>query len=334
MPFVEGRTLRTDYFAVLADPAAWPTVLGRTQVLKSYIMVLPDVPVEGKAAPELSDAQLGQLAALCRARGLKMAFEIGGLRQTPGSRPDDRWGEACAAGELKWLRRWVRAGGTIDYLTTDHAVMMNLGSPFVSPGQYPDCGLTLPQTIEQLADCFAAIRHEFPQVRLGVIESLGFFHVRSPDGREYVRTVPALPVWRFEEFIDILLAAMRRRGLQLDHFHIDFGYEGVRHDGGGKGKLDFGRILGVEQCLHSRGVKAGVIANAFHDQSVAGSEPAVANGEAAERTALFLDGYLAAGGKADHLVLQTWQPYPDRTGPENEPLTVLGLFRRLLQRVP
>jgi hypothetical protein len=60
--------------------------------------------------------------------------------------------------------------------------------------------------------------------------------------------------------------------------------------------------------------KAGVLVNACHDQSVAGPTPAVANWEAADRTALFLDGYLAAGGKADHLVLQTWQPYPDRSG--------------------
>lgn len=330
MPFTAGRTMRPDFFPMLSDPANWPTVLGSMQIFKSYLMILPDGPLEGKTAPELSDEQLAALATLCRQRGLKVAFEVGGLRQGPLA-PDTQWGERHAQTELRWLRRWLRAGGTIDYLTTDHAVMMNVGSHYVSPREQTDCGLTLEQTIGQLAEYFVAVRRELPAVRLGVIESLGYFHVNGPGEREYARTVPALPVWHFEEFFDALQAALRRHDLELDHFHIDFGYEGVQYDGLREGKLDYGRVLGVERHVQSRGVKAGVIVNAFHDQSVKAPQPQQASREACERTRQFLAGYLAAGGKADHIVLQTWQPYPDRTGPETDPLTVVGLQRTLLQ---
>jgi hypothetical protein len=74
-----------------------------------------------------------------------------------------------------------------------------------------------------------------------------------------------------------------------------------------------------------------VIVNAFHDQSVPHPARDAANQEACDRTRRFFTGYEAAGGQAAQIVIQTWQPYPDRTGPEDEPYTVLHLARDLLQ---
>jgi len=265
MPFIEARTLRGDYYPTLVDESQWPTVLARADVFKSYIMVLPRDPVAGKPGPELLDEQLGRLVQFTKEHGLKVAFEVGGIRMGPDT-PNDQAGEYTAQSELRHLRRWLDAGGSIDYLTTDHGVMLTIGAPYVAPDQNKNRGITLGQAAEELADYFEIIHREIPGARLGVIESLGFFEVDGPDGKHYPRTVPALPKWPFAEYLDTLLAAMKRRGLELDHFHIDFGYEGVLHDGGGE-KLDFGRILGVEACAQQRGVKAGVIINAFHDRS-------------------------------------------------------------------
>lgn len=329
--FREGRTLRDDFLPMLTDPDAWPIVLSSAQVFKSYIMILPDVPVPGNEEPELGDAQMRGLAEFLNTRGLKVAFEVGGLRQGPEI-PTAGWGERHAESELRWLRRWIRNGGRIDYLTTDHAVMHNIGAHYVHPDTARDCGMDLPQVLEELASYFVAVRRELPHVRLGVIESLGYFHVTGPDGREYPRTVRALPVRHFHEFLDALLQAMERHDLTLDHFHIDFGYEGVRHDGRAEGRLDFGRVRGVEMAAQQRGVKAGVIINAFHDRAVTDPDPATASREAYEHTMQFTEGYLAAGGTSEHLVIQTWQPYPHRTGPEDEPFTVLNTARDVLIR--
>ncbi len=331
MPFSSGRALRPDFATVLGDPQAWPEVLARADVFKSYIMLLPEVPLSGKTTPEVSTAHLQALADLLRRRRLQTAFEVGGLRQGDALPRRGEWGRQVAANELTHLRRWLAAGGRIDYLTTDHALMMNIGSFYYSPG-FRDCGLSLAEAAGELADYFQALHAAIPDAKFGVIESLGFFHVSGPNGRVYVRTVPKLPVWRFEDYLETLLAAMAQRGLTLDHFHIDFGYEGVLHDGGGPaaGTLDYGRIRGVERCLQARGVRAGVIVNAFHDTRVETPEPDTANREAAANTERFWRGYVDAGGRAEDLVFQTWQPFPDRTGPESDPDTVLGLYRRLL----
>jgi len=329
MPFKGKRLLRDDYFGTLTDASKWPTVLSRAQVFKSYIMVLPSVPVPGKSEPELSDARMKQLAAFMREHGLEVAFEVGGLRMGKDKPVKGKWGKRVAAGEFRHLKRWLDAGGSIDYLSTDHAVMTNLGHRCY---QGTDCGLTLEETIEEQVSYFEAMSKRIPGVKLGAIESLGFFHVEGLDGRKYPRTVKKLPVWRFEEYFDTLVAAMTRRGLTLDHFHIDYGFDGVHHEGRRRRLpgADFGRVLAVERYVQSKGVKAGVIVNAFHDRKVQQPDPAAASRQARDRTEHFFSDYLAAGGCAEHIVIQTWHPFPERTGPEDAAHTVLGIARDVL----
>ena len=52
-----------------------------------------------------------------------------------------------------------------------------------------------------------------------------------------------------------------------------------------------------------------MIIDAFHDRSVKNPDPEEARRQAYERTMKFFAGYLAAGGCADHFVIQTWHPY-------------------------
>lgn len=169
-----------------------------------------------------------------------------------------------------------------------------------------------------------------PDVRFGVIESLGYFYVEGPDNEIYSPTRPEIPKLPFCDIIRDLKSAMDTAGLLLDHFHTDYGYEGVHFDGRTNATLDYGRIIGVEQCVRNLGIKTGNIINAFHDRTVSNPEREIANQEALNNTVLFFEGYMSAGLNPDQYVLQTWQPFPDRTGPETEPGTVLHLFRELL----
>ena len=332
-----SRKVRTDFVPVLCDSKGWPEVLSQTDVFKSYLMLLPKSPLPGKDSPELTDDALGRLQTFIAANDLGVAFETGGLRIHKGLQGhEDQAGESQAESELQHLRRWLDAGGRIDYLTTDHAVMMNLrGLGFPGPGLDPNRSskLTVEELTDELVDYFVVMKKAIPGVRFGVIESLGYFHVRGTDGREYKATDPKLPRCNFEEYFDRLLDRMAEQNLKLDHFHIDFSYEGVAYDGRAEGKLDFGRILAVERYVQSRGVKVGVIFNAFHDRQDKTLTPEAASRQASERTLAFAEGYRKAGGTADHLVVQTWHPYPDRTGPEDDPLTVLGVARDVLTRL-
>lgn len=335
MPFVEGRDLRPDWTGNLLDESNWASILKQADVFKSYLMVLPEDHCAGKTTPELTDEQMLQLINLLRKHEIKVAFEVGGLRNSTEI-GGEQAGEKYAEFELRHLRRWKKLGGQIDYITTDHAVMMNIrGCGFPGPGVDPNRAwkMTVQELSNELADYFAVLHKEIPEAKFGVIESLGFFHIHDIAGYEYSRTDPYLPVMWFEQYFDDLLAAMRERDLVLDHFHIDYGWEGVQYDGHLKKTLDFGRVLGVERFVQSRGVKSGVIFNAFHDTAIADPDPVVASHEACERTLEFTRGYLAAKGNSNHIVIQSWQPYPDKTGCETEPETNLGLIRNVMALV-
>ena len=289
---------------------------------------VPSDPLPGKTVPQLSDDDLARLAKFFRDHHIKVAFEVGGIRLPPGPMPEHP-GQYTADSELHHLRRWLAAGGSVDYLTTDHAVMCNVGAYYVNPALKPPPPLTFDRAIDEQAEYFAIVSKAIPGVKLGAIESLGFWEVEGDGGKVFHRTVPALPEWRFDQYVDQLLAAMKKRGLTLDHFHIDFGYEGVHYDGGGQG-LNFGRVLAVEKCCHARGVKTGVIFNAFHDQSAGPIDPAVASRQAHDNTLAYFRGYMAAGGTADNLVIQCWHPYPDQTGPEDSPRATLNIARDII----
>ncbi len=99
-------------------------------------------------------------------------------------------------------------------------------------------------------------------------------------------------------------------------------------------EFDFGRIHGVERCVRSHGVKVGVIFNAFHDRKGKDLSAEAASRQARDRTIAAARAYQEAGGHPDHFVLQTWHPYPDRTGPEDDPLTVLGVARDMVRGLP
>jgi hypothetical protein len=318
----------------LIDASKWQVVLESTDVFKTYINVLQDTPKPGKTIPELSNAQLQRLVEFTRDHNLKVAFEVGGVR-TSAKVCGSEAGEIFAQRELALLKRWLNAGGRIDYLTTDHAVMMNMrGVGFGGPGLNPDrqCKMTVQELTDELADYFQVMHREIPTARFGAIESLGFFRVHGADGEDYMQSDPKLPDWPFSDYFDQLLEAMKRRDLKLDHFHIDFGFRGVSYDGlrWGGGRLNFGRVLAVEAYVQLKGVKSGVIFNATLDKNAKTPDRAAANREIFLRTLRVFNEYISAGGKADHIVLQTWGAYPDSTGPEDKAFTFFNIARDIV----
>jgi hypothetical protein len=322
---------RSDFVPMITDAANWRESLPHVQVFKQFIEAL--IPGRGR----YSDADLAKLAAFCRAQDLHQAFEIGAVRlslqdHAPGE------GKRQAAREIKTLRRWTAAGGTVDDLTSDHAVMKAMADILQGPHP-PLAGLVEPSLdrfIAEAADSLQVFHQAFPAAKIGMIESLGFFSVRGIDGRLYRTTDPQyLPDISFEDFFDRMQAALAARGLRLDHFHIDYDLRACRHDGGGK-TADFGRILAVEKYVRSRGVKVGILVNAWDPG--ARPETVVSDAKRASKIAVaktleYFDGYRAAGGHPDQWVFERWQNYPDRTGPETDPDTDLGLLRAMLRRL-
>jgi len=327
------RGIRDDFMEQFTNTDNWPTVYGETAVFKQFI--------ESLGGNKYSDEELKQLATFTREAGLKCAFEIGALRWTPkcygaGS------GTSYAKEEIEVLQRWVDAGGTVDFLSTDHAVMWNVGlclqgakpmEPYVEDPDWRD-------VMDEVVDSLAMIHEAFPDAKIGMIESLGYFSV----GENYTTTDPQCiyPI-DFEEFLVTFRHKLNERGVKLDHVHLDFSYQDCRYDGRAKKQLDFGRILAAERIVKSLDLNCGMIINAFDDQSYSGTnfqqekEKAQNTAErsvsAVDNTLEYFDGYVAAGGAPDIWILQRWQPYPDVTGPETVRNTDMGVSRLLMNKL-
>ena len=335
------RGLRDDFMSQVTHKENWPVVHQNTAVFKQFIETLYLYPRVGERC--YSDEALKRLAGFVTASGFESAFEVGALRWTkkrhgPGS------GREYAAEEIALLQRWVKAGGTVDYLTADHPVMWNVG--LCLQGAKPMAGLEDPdwrKVMDEVVDSLAMIHEAFPDVKIGMIESLGYFSV----GDEYTTTDPGsiYPI-DFEEFLVAAKDKLGDRGVELDHFHLDFSYQDCRYDGREQGRLDFGRIMAAERIIKSLGLECGMIINAFDDLSYGDSaggnsvqekekarNPAVRSASAVDNTLEYFDGYVAAGGSPDTWIFQRWQPYPDVTGPETVRDTDMGVTRLLVNKL-
>ena len=330
------RGIRDDYVSQMTNLENWPTVYANTAVFKQFI--------ESLGGDKYSDAELKQLATFTREAGLKCAFEIGALRWSPALYGPGS-GKQYAAQEIKVLQRWVDAGGTVDYLSTDHAVMWNVGlclqgakpmAPYVAN---PDWRVVL----DEVVDSLVMIHEAFPEAKIGMIESLGYFSV----GDQYTTTDPKCiyPI-DMEEFMRTAHSRFAERGVELDHLHVDFSLQDCRYDGRKEKRVDYGRILLAEGIIQSLEVECGIIINAYDDFSYAvmGGTNTVQESKkadnAAERSASgvdntleYFDGYVAAGGQPDTWIFQRWMPYPDITGPETDRNTDMGGTRLLVERL-
>jgi len=188
-----------------------------------------------------------------------------------------------------------------------------------------------------------------PNASIGFIESLGYWDITGPDGTNFSNISPIalnnISDWvpKLEDVTDMLLAAAAKHNPTpavplIDHYQIDYGMDGVEQDTlhykvGGIGSsvdgINYGRILGAEAIMATRGLKTGVIlnANAARQRTFAptpgagclvGCDPEFSPSHSAiVRTLNVTKGYMALPGRhSNHAVLEQWQAYPNRTGPE------------------
>jgi hypothetical protein len=344
MPFIAGHMVRPDFPTLYTKPESWAHVRMLADVFKFYLRMLP---------PD-SGVDLDALVRTVNDAGLKTAFEVGGLRlYDPTACAPNVLGDTTADVELALLRRWAQAnGGTgrIDYLTTDHAIATTIEAAINGT-----CHLSYVQAARELAVYFKRAKDAFPSVKLGMIEALGYWNVRGPDGvTVYHRTRRDLPVIQFSEMLDAAIEEAAKLGVRLDHFDIDYGAEGAEIDATptfvrqGPGLVvnhhDYGRFKAVQDHVRARGLNAGLIYNAFHKDGNGQPYPTTvsypteaervrASRRVRARTLTVFDEYRAIAGDPNRFVFQFWQPFPHLTGPETVDYTSLGIMRDLLARV-
>ena len=357
-PKTLGLPSSDQLFALLTAPeSAWPLLATRTGTFKLFLDMLYEAEMPGLPPGfGTTDAELTALIAALARTGTKVGIEVGGMR----------WGKqycnaseglAYAALEQKHVARWLRLNGTIDSLTTDHAIVWNIrGSSNPNPNPHkvsPDCMPAVPvmTRIDVVAQIFASWRTFLgPRASLGFIESLGFWEIEGTDGTNFTNTDPThlnnITGWipKLDDVTALLLAAAAKHNPMpdiplVDHYQIDFAMEGVEGDTRAYGAapptgLNYNRILGAEAIMKKHGLVSGVIANAFpakvNGRCIVGCDPTFTPSHSAVvRTLNFSRGYMAQPLRAsEYALLEQWQPVPNVTGPETVPDTGMWMASR------
>ncbi len=335
------RAIRDDFLDQVTHKENWPTVYSHTKVFKQFIESLYPEPRPATGRPRYREEELRRLADFANQNGLQCAFEIGALRLSKNNTGVGA-GQRYAEQELAVLKRWVDVGGRVDHLTTDHAVMWNLG--LILQGDKPMAGLANPDwrmILSEVVKSLVAMKKAFPNAKIGMIESLGYFSIKGHKSKGYRSTDPGsiYPI-DLGLFLVEAKSQLLEAGIKLDHFHIDFSYHDCRYDGKAKGVVDYGRIMAAERIIKSADLDVGMIINAFDDYTKTGANMVVEkqkakNAKSRNRSAIkntldYLKGYLNAGGDPDHWIFQRWQPYPFLTGPETVLESDMGLTKKCI----
>eukprot|EP01043_Picozoa_sp_COSAG02_P010812 COSAG02_NODE_389_length_23251_cov_259.067640_4_plen_416_part_00 len=338
---ITTKVAAPDLFPLLITPAAaWPELAARTSTFKLKMQ-----PLQGT---NTNDADLAALAATIKSHGWETGLEIGGARWG-GARCNISSQVKYAEMEQQTVSRWLKLGGHIDSITTDHALTWDIRHKLATPPCEPPVPMAV--RVQAVAQVFGSWRTFLGRnASLGFIESLGYWDITGPDGTNFTNTSPTqlnnISGWmpRLDEVTDLLLTAAAKHNPTpsvplLDHYQIDYGMDGVEQDTLQYGAappvgINYGRILGAEALMAARGLQTGVIlnANAARSRTYA---PTAGNGclvgcdpeftpshSAVVRTLNVTRGYMALPGRrSHHALLEQWQAYPNRTGPETEPDT-------------
>lgn len=329
-----GAVVRPDFWANITAPGtAWPQLASNVKVFKLFLDELYGPPGKPGVGPGVgsTDAQLKQLIALLKGRGIRTGIEVGGARWGAG-RCNLTEALAYATIEQQQVGRWLQLGGSIEHLATDHADVWDIRGL-----SGPSCEPAVPmiERIDVVAQVFASWRTFLgKQTSLGFIESLGFWEIDGPDGTNFTCTDPLhlnkVKGWipRLDDVTGLLLRAAEKHNPTpgtplIDHYLIDFSLEGVEYDTrtygtSPHGLVNYNRVLGAEMIMKKHGLKSGVFLNAFHDKRINCTLfPERCSASAANRTLNYTNMYLQLPNRlSEHAVLEQWQPYPSMTGPE------------------
>ena len=313
------------YNTYITDPASWSEVYEQTDVVKFYMNMLN--PAWGIDLAKLVDIT----------KDKKVAFEVGGMRSADIDSYGSRTGAAAAEFEInELLTRWKDLGGRIDYITTDHAITLTTAASY-SPERYE-------AVVEEEMKYFEKIHEWNPDIKFGIIESLGYFRMQI-DGTVYNPTGDVKmgdSDDTFDEFLDMIQNAADRYGITIDHFDIDFGYDTSIFDNWVHNRLrtpDYSRIRAALQRVRQRGLKAGVIFNTYYqtiDQQHSSGKYGFLGVEKTDREThddwvTFYKDFIAEGGAPDKMIIQSWSYYPTMTGPETADYSFFNNARDMLR---
>jgi hypothetical protein len=251
------------------------------------------------------EADLRRMAALVKERNLRVAVEAGGLLNHDWG---DQIGEKSAGIELAKLRLWRDAGGRLDVLELDGPIRRAMG--YAGWGKDPAKRFADYKAIaRELDEYLALVAKEFPDVRFHLLVNFPNWGWRGePD---YHARGPSRMNWGdYHEVLQAVLPVTQAAAPAFSALTIDnpYGYATGRKPSPRRpapSETDWlARIADLCAVARTNGLECALILN--------DEDGGRASGQA------FADGTLAyaklvreRGLRFEHLIVQSWYPYPD-----------------------
>ena len=304
-------------FQLLDEEKDWNFVRKRLTGLKLYIGTLRRQPME----------KLRQLATLVKENDLKIDVEVGATLNHDWG---DQAGELSARSEIPALKRWVDAGGTVDYLDMDGPVRRLMGHS--GWGRDPDKRFTsIERCADQLVVYMQAVQKELPQIQFMLLTNFPNWGYRGEVSYTGPKKDPMF-YGDYDKVARTVFDKIEAAGLKLSGATVDnpYGYlMGVQRSRHLEDptKIDWlKRVRTYEDFCRSRGIPFNLIINSQN------------GGNASDKmfyedTLKMLDVYMQADGKPDRYIVQSWYLYPKTIAPETEAYSMTALVKAVIQKL-
>lgn len=335
----EKFSLDPTYIPALADASSWESVYRRDPYLYFGIGQFSD--------QSIKDDELSQLAAVVKRLNLRVAIEAGGLRFVNAADFDDQGGERQARKETKKMMRWIEAGGVVNEVIADHAIMHHIAMNHRDkefrcqrteplPAGKEHLKFTFDGLYSELMDYFLAVKEKIPECEFGVVSSLGYF--TFSDEGEVLFGPKSLPAWEYSDYVDGLLAAAKAKGVTLTHIDVDSSHGSAWLEALKKGEegLSVERIAMAVRIIQSRGLKAGLFYQGSTNwKFISKYLPEIEQDDSFDTCVRRLDQFAAAlhkaGVKPDRVIMRRGGEAQVYThGPESKHGTYFNLVKELL----
>ncbi len=237
-------------------------------------------------------------------------------------------GRITARAEIAKLRPIWQAGDAPDFLVLDDPMRRLL-----IPGQdvLGQCVPGMPSIEAAAAEVVGymqTMREKFPRVQFVIILNFPNWGWRGQPAYTVAPNRPSPLNWGDAAVVlDGLYAAVDEAQLSIHALQGDFPwrYFSEAPISAIAATVDWQqRLLELEAYARARGSRFHLVSN---------SETGYLSAEAFAKDSLsYLDAYLAAGGKPDHFVVQSWYPHPKNLLPENDSDAATWLAARFIER--
>lgn len=238
-------------------------------------------------------------------------------------------GERTARVEIAKLRSLWQAGHQPDYLVLDDPMRRLTVPGQDNPAQLLQGMTDYPLAAREVVSYMRVMREKFPSVEFVIIMN---FPNWGWKGEPAFLTGPgrsnSMNWGDAHAALEALFPAVEKAGQSIYALQGDFPWRYFAEQPTDAIAANVNwpeRILQLESYARSKGTRFNLTAN---------SETGYVSAQAFSEDSLkYLDAYLAAGGKPDNFVVQSWYPHPKELLPESKPYTGAWLSARFIERL-